>query len=72
MIEVQEESNKINNEIEYPCLMQSDHGNVVLFTSKTIGTVISGEKNQIGTYSKHWLPYVFKLYTGTITLTNKS
>jgi hypothetical protein len=59
-------------EITYPCLMESEC-EVVLFTSITTGTVVGHKINPswlIGQYVDDWIPEMFTPFKGTITLSN--
>ena len=60
------------NKSEYPCLKTSDEGTVVLFKSPRRGMVVySSEIYRIGETSDNWLEHPnFKLFTGTIELSN--
>ena len=61
-----------NQEITYPCLMESKC-EVVLFTSITTGTVVGHKIDSswpIGYYVDNWLPVMFTPFKGTVTLSN--
>ena len=58
--------------ITYPCLMRGTrNGSVVLFTAHGEGTCVHAEgANVLGEYSPDWDMDNFKLFNGTITLSN--
>lgn len=67
---------KPNVMYSYPCLKESmDYpGRVVLFTAPKEGIVVSeweGGVHKIGRESKLWSESVFKLFEGSIVLSNK-
>jgi hypothetical protein len=64
IVENKEESNS------FPKLMMSvDCGSIVLFTSESIGTVLSGSnKYKLGDFSRDWFPNCFEDFTGELIL----
>jgi hypothetical protein len=54
---------------QFPRLMISDNGEVVLFISTGCGTSIVGS-NKMGEYSEYWDMSRFKLFTGKVELSN--
>jgi hypothetical protein len=61
-----------NQEITYPCLMESEC-EVVLFTSMTIGTVVGHKMKSpwpIGHHLVDLYPKAFTPFKGTVTLSN--
>ena len=59
-------------EIQFPKLMISEDGNIVLFTELYVGTLVKGEAgmNIVGDHYDGWNMVNFHDYTGTITLEN--
>lgn len=59
-------------EIQFPKLMISKDGNIVLFTELDVGTLIKGEvgMNRGGDHYDGWNFENFHDYVGTITLEN--
>ena len=54
---------------EYPKLMIAvGSRRVVLFTSPTVGTVVSSD--DLGMFNKNWAADMFTPFAGTITLSN--
>ena len=61
-------------EIKYPCLMiTKDNPIVVLFDTYARGHVVYSERQEqpVGYYSSDWAMHYFKLFEGTIQLTNE-
>ena len=60
-------------EEKYPCLKKSVHfGNIVLFTAPGIGYELDGGRCSTDFhYSHSWIEEDFRLYTGTIELSNE-
>ena len=58
--------------ITYPCLMiGTRNGSVVLFTERDTGICVHAEgADVLGEYSPNWDMDNFKLFNGTITLSN--
>ena len=58
--------------IQYPCLMQWKHGDLlVLFTSYTKGTVVfEGDGHPVGHYSDNWQFGNFNPFKGKLVLSN--
>jgi hypothetical protein len=58
----------------FPKLMMSvDCGSIVLFTSESIGTVLSGSKSHsLGYFSRFWSPECFENFTGELILKSKN
>lgn len=62
---------KETKRLEFPCLMKSDNGLVVLFTMPHKGFVISeGADWAIGHYADNWNMSDFLLLNGEIILSN--
>lgn len=60
--------------IVYPCLMVSLKGTVVLFTEYKVGTLVHPRpttKRPVGHHSTSWSMDLFKLYKGSINLSNE-
>ncbi|MGK0446511.1 MAG: hypothetical protein ACJA2M_000280 [Polaribacter sp.] len=61
---------------EFPKLMRSvKNGLIVLFTSKSIGTVLSvsiGSMHKLGDFSEFWTSKCFEDFTGELILKNKN
>ena len=60
--------------IVYPCLMVSLNGSVVLFTESKVGTLVHLSpitKRPVGYHSTTWGMELFKLYKGSINLSNE-
>lgn len=57
---------------EYPKLMNTVEGDVVLFKNITEGTVVYSKTNyyEPGYYYEKWIPEAFVNYTGYIQLSN--
>jgi hypothetical protein len=56
---------------EFPCLMCSRWGSVVLFTDPFTGTVVlSAPGNTLGFYSDKWTASDFKPFYGSVTFEN--
>lgn len=65
---------KDNNEISYPCLMESHSGRIVLFMAASAGILLKQGANtdpDRGYYSKTWNMDNYEPFNGTITLKNK-
>ena len=60
-------------ESEFPKLMVSELGKIVLFTSKSVGTLIvpSSADKKVGHYCESWCEDVFTDFHGSVTLSNK-
>jgi hypothetical protein len=56
--------------IEYPCLMATEQGAIVLFTDYGCGTVIKHPGWVVGTYGRKWDMLQFTPFTGSVTLSN--
>ena len=56
--------------VSYPCLMISDGGRIVLFTSHGIGTAVHVKTGILGEHSDDWAAGYFIPYTGTVCLSN--
>ena len=64
---------RVKRELNYPCLMKSMSGIIVLFIDKHTGIVVSNEgddDNNIGDYRTNWVESSFVLFEGSITLSN--
>ena len=58
--------------IDFPKLMVTRKGLIVLFSTDVKGTVIVGDGyHTIGNWSDHWVSQDFIDYEGTLTLTNE-
>ena len=55
---------------EWPKLMATDEGAIVLFTSYGCGTVVKHPGWEVGTYGRHWDMPQFTPFTGSVTLSN--
>jgi len=66
-VEVKKDTEK---PIEYPCLMISEYGTIVLFRERSCGVALSSHF-QIGYNSDTWIDEDFKPFNGEITLSNK-
>lgn len=76
MIESKVKGNRRDEDkIDYPCLMESDIGRVVLMTSDKCGVVlinpIGDSTFMVGDYDDGWRMDKFKPFKGTIELKNK-
>lgn len=70
-IEVKVEKQK-KQESEYPKLMASVSGNVVLFLEKNRGILlVSDGAKVVGDYETTWIEEYFTDFDGTVTLSNK-
>lgn len=65
-----EVKNPESKEIEYPCLMEDTLDTIVLFTKKSVGTVVASKAYSLGYTSKDWPMRIFKPFKGKITLSN--
>lgn len=60
-----------NQPLPFPKLMKLDEsGQVVLFTNKVTGTVVTQGYWPIGTYKEEWVPERFKDFNGSVCLEN--
>lgn len=59
-----------SSEIQYPCLMVSVLGCIVLFDSPGCGTVIKDDEYTVGSYNTDWAVEYFTPFTGTVELSN--
>ena len=60
--------------VTYPCIMYSENGHVVLFSEPKVGVVIHAETSKqytVGFFSSKWSMHRFKLYKGSINLSNE-
>lgn len=66
-----EVKNKVN-EVKYPCLMESNLEQIVLFVSNKIGTLVyvGNSTCEVGDYSEQWHMPSFEPFDGEITLKN--
>ena len=58
----------------YPILKISQHGNIVLFSTKHCGTIVhccNPSMYTPGYYATSWSEEEFSIYTGSISLSNK-
>jgi hypothetical protein len=65
-VEVKEDTIK-----EYPCLMISEYGTIVLFRERSCGVVLSSHLLEIGLYSNEWDMNDFNPFNASVTLSNK-
>ena len=57
------------DDVVYPCLMELDSGEIVLFPDKNRGTVIvAGNNYSVGFHSSSWDATIHNIYTGTVTI----
>lgn len=78
-VKVTTTDDSLTQEITYPILGIYPNGTIVLFSSKTTGTILKAESKQsIGHHSSKWAEYRdffpdanWVPYTGTITLSNE-
>ncbi len=64
---------KVNQEIEYPCLMKGeDTEQIVLFSELGIGIVVDQGKSGrvLSDFSTNWYMNEFTLFDGSVTLSN--
>ena len=59
-----------DHSLVFPCLMEAEDGEVVLFVKPKCGTPITNHVCRIGEYDTEWYMPIFKPYNGTITLAN--
>lgn len=58
-------------ELDYPCLMETEKGAVILMSKPNTGTVvISGITHKVGKYREDWAESSFKPFSGNISLRN--
>lgn len=70
-MKVEVKDGKKQEDIEYPCLMVNEDGAIILFSDNNTGMrVRSGLGSEPGVYSDGWIMDGFKLFTGSITLSN--
>tara|TARA_R110000796_G_scaffold240507_1_gene361613 strand:+ start:247 stop:468 length:222 start_codon:yes stop_codon:yes gene_type:complete len=59
---------------EYPCLKVSKKGEIVLFTSPTVGMLLVADRgcyaSNVGYYCTSWYDREFEIFNGKIVLTN--
>ena len=55
---------------EFPKLMISTEGRIVLMTKEGSGTVVNSKRNDLGRHDDSWVMDAFEDYHGTITLGN--
>jgi hypothetical protein len=55
----------------YPKLMFSQYGQVVLMHTHECGTLVNGERSEIGCHSESWDMGIFRDFDGSITLQNE-
>ena len=62
-----------SSEIEYPCLMISDSGTIVLFREHENGVCLKQGNTfvKLGDYSNSWDMNVFNPFAGSVTLSNE-
>jgi len=71
MIKATKRVDKLENVVEYPKLMHSYQGRVVLFTSHSTGVLLNEVGHNCGGYySDDWCMAHFEDYDGSITLQN--
>jgi len=71
MIKATKRVEKLENAVEYPKLMHSYQGRVVLFTSHETGVLLNEVGiHGLGHYSDEWRMAHFEDYDGSITLQN--
>jgi len=72
MIESTIKTNSENQDIDFPCLMISDGGMIVLFEERGHGMVVTGDSHRpIGDIGKCWGMSNFKPFYGEVTLSQK-
>ena len=71
MIKATKRVDKLENAVEYPKLMHSDKGRIVLFTERGVGVLLNETGfDEAGHHSDEWSMSNFKDYDGSITLQN--
>lgn len=69
----------LDDAVSYPCLMESSHGRIVLFSEKGVGVVVGFRdgteatttlSTPVGHFANNWATPDFTLFSGEVTLGN--